>query len=184
MQPRRVYSLMLLALMVLSVIPFGITPTLLEVAGAPSTSETQLPRVALVKLWSITHTAYMAKFVGEKYVVVFEVHGDVSLDGRYISSWKTAWVYRTDTGELLATLTPDTNDNNGDTWEVTSWEPFQYIKVWDTQGFFSADSKRMIESPRILGTNAKVVDTTSWTTISIDWGFTDTDGSHLSLIHI
>jgi serine phosphatase RsbU (regulator of sigma subunit) len=46
----------------------------------------QLPRVALVKLWSVSHAAYMAKFVGEDYVVVFDSHGDVSLDGRFISA--------------------------------------------------------------------------------------------------
>jgi len=135
---------------------------------------TSIPKVTLVKLWEVSHKAYMAKFVGEKYVVVFTGHGDVSLDGKYISSGGTAYVYKVDTGELLATLTPDTDDDNGDTWEVISWEPFQYVKRWDASGFFSADSKRMIEDVYMLGTNAKVVDTTSWTTIPIDWGFTDT----------
>jgi len=171
---------------VLSIVPIGALPTLLEVAGASATTQ-QLPRVALVKLWSITHTAYMAKFIGEDYVAVFEGHGDASLDGKYIGvlgSGKSVYIYKVSTGELIAKLTSDTDDGWGDTWEITSWEPFQAVKKWDRFGFFSADSKRMIEDARRGGTNARVVDTTSWSTIPIDWGFTDTDGSHFYAVQL
>ncbi|RLG76178.1 MAG: hypothetical protein DRO14_03915, partial [Thermoprotei archaeon] len=181
---RRLLALLFLVLIIAPTVP---VPTTIVVSATSSTHTTdpqQLPRVALVKLWEISHQAYMAKFIGEDYIVVFETHGDVSLDGRYISSWGTAYVYKVDTGELIATLTPDTDDNNGDTWEITSWEPFQYVKRWDASGFFSADSKRMMEDVRTLGTNAKVVDTASWTAIPIDWTFTDTNGYNFYAVQL
>ncbi|RLB79670.1 MAG: hypothetical protein DRH17_13445, partial [Deltaproteobacteria bacterium] len=178
MLTRKIPSAILLVMLALSmIVPFALH---VATTSPPIT----MPRATLIKLWSVTHQAYMAKFVGEDYVVVFESHGDVSLDGKYISSWKTAYVYRVDTGELLGTLTPDTGDNYGDTWEVLSWEPFQAQKVWDRMGFFSADSKRMIENIKALGTNARVVDTTSWTTIPIDWGFTDTNGNNFYAVQL
>ena len=157
----------ILMLIVLISTAFPVLPTL--VSASPE--EATLPRVALIKMWSVNHTCYMAKFYGEKYLVVFSVHGDVSLDGRYISAWGKAWVYKVETGELLAELEANDTDGAGDTWRVISWEPFRYEKVYPKQGFFSADSKRMIENVRIFGTNASVVDTTTWTTIPIDWGF-------------
>jgi len=142
--------------------------------SASSLSEPQgsssLPGVALIKLWEIGHEAYMAKFVGEKYVVIFSYHGDISLDGKYVSTTGTStWVYTID-GQLLGQLTSE------GTYKVDSWEPFSAIKVWERGGFFSADGKRMIEDIRIYGTDASVVDTTSWTTITIDWGFTAGQG--------
>jgi len=129
----------------------------------------------------------MAKFIGEDYVAVFTSHGDVSLDGKYIgvlTTGGTVYIYKVKTGELVAKLTADTDDDWGDTWEIVSWEPFQAVKVWDKFGFFSADSKRMIEDPRHCGTDASVVDTTSWTTIPIDWGFTDTVGTHFYAVQL
>ena len=186
MKFRKVSSITLLIVLILSMIPFNFASVASAVTTtATSTSQPQLPSVALVKLWSITHSAYMAKFVGEKYVVVFDSHGDVSLDGRFISAVKNAWVYRVDNGELIAQLTADTNDAQGDTWEVTSWEPFQYVKRWDKAGFFSADSKRMVEDASLsnAGTNSKVVDTTTWTAIPIDWGFT-ASGSYFYAVQL
>ena len=182
MTKRKVCSLILVGLLVLSIASLGLSPMVL--ASANNASTTELPRATLVKLWSITHQVYMAKFVGEKYIIVFESHGDVSLDGRFISSRGKAYVYKVDTEELLATLTPDTDDSYGDTWEVTSWEPFQYVKKWDRQGFFSADSKKMVEDVRFMGTDARVVDTTSWSVIPIDWGFTDTNGDHFYAVQL
>ena len=129
----------------------------------------------------------MAKFIGEDYVAVFESHGDASLDGKYIGvfgSGKSVYIYKVSTGELIAKLTSDTDDGWGDTWEITSWEPFQAAKVWDRFGFFSADSKRMIEDVRAGGTNARVVDTVTWTTIPIDWGFTDTNGNNFYAVQL
>ena len=147
----------------------------MPLASLASTSTQQLPKVALVKLWEISHTAYMAKFVDEKYIVVFGSHGDVSLDGRFISSRGDCWVYTVD-GELLGTL-------SGGTYEVVSWEPFQAVKVWDYSGFFSADSKRMVEEIRVLGTSTSVVDTESWTEIPIEWGFS-ASGSNFYAIQL
>jgi len=168
---RRLLGIILLLVTLTSMITIPV-----PLSSGEQSNTQSLPRVALAKLWSVSHAAYMAKFVGEDYVVVFTSHGDVSLDGKYISSYGTAYVYKVSTGQLLATLSPD---SNGDTWEVTSWEPFQYVKRWDKQGFFSGDSKRMIENPRMEGgTSASVVDTTSWKTIPIDWGFSDTAGDH------
>jgi hypothetical protein len=137
-------------------------------------AQQQLPRVALVKLWSVSHAAYMAKFVGEDYVVVFDSHGDVSLDGRFISAYGAAYVYKASTGAQLGSLS-----GGPATWRVDSWEPFKATKVASVSGFFSADSKRMVADPRVHGgTNAAVYDTSTWSSIPIDWGFTDTTGSH------
>ncbi|RLE42045.1 hypothetical protein DRJ19_04825, partial [Candidatus Woesearchaeota archaeon] len=175
---RKVSALLVLALLV--------SLTFTNIATLVEASSNQ-PKVALVKLWEISHTTYMAKFIGEDYVAVFEGHGDVSLDWKYIGtvySGRNVWIYKISTGELIAQLTTDTDDSWGDTWEVKSWEPFQAVKVWDRFGFFSADSKRMIEDVRFVGTDARVVDTTSWTTIPIDWGFTDTDGTHFYAVQL
>ena len=175
---KRLLSITLLAILLVNLVPVSA----LAVTSLPETSgnNNTLPSVVLIKLWEISHQAYMAKFVGEDYVVVFQGHGDVSLDGKYVSVGHGGfglWVYKVSTGELLGMLTADNDDGYGDTWEVISWEPFQAVKVWDRLGFFSADSKRMVEDPRYIGTAIRVVDTTTWTTIPIDWtGFTDPIG--------
>jgi len=176
---KKVASLILIVGLLFSTIP----ATMFHVSAATQ----QLPRVTLVKLWEISHQAYMAKFIGEDYVAVFKGHGDVSLDGKYVGvmgSGGEVWIYKVSTGELIAHLTSDTDDSWGDTWEITSWEPFQAVKKWDRFGFFSADSKRMIEDVRGGGTNARVVDTASWTAIPIDWGFTDTNGDHFYAVQL
>ncbi|RLE62400.1 MAG: hypothetical protein DRJ38_09680, partial [Thermoprotei archaeon] len=183
----RAYSLILLSVIVLSIIPFGLLLPVTATNTQITQDQQQLPRVALVKLWGITHQAYMAKFIGEDYVIVFQSHGDASLDGRFVGVYGSGgklWIYKVSTGELVAQLTSDTDDSWGDTWEVLSWEPFQAVKVWDRFGFFSADSKRMIEDVRGGGTNARVVDTTSWTTIPIDWTFTDTNGNNFYAVQL
>jgi hypothetical protein len=149
----------------------AITPLLSEVTTV-NAQGTQLPRVSLIKLWSITHEAYMAKFYGEDYVVVCTFHCDVSLDGRFISSWDAVYVYKTATGVRLRSL------GGPGTWRVDSWEPFSATKVSNFSGFFSADSSRMIVNPRAHGgTSVAVNDTSAWTDIPVDWGFTDTAGS-------
>ena len=127
------------------------------------------PRVALVKLWEVDHAAYMAKFPDESTVVVFESHGDVR--GGYISiiGNKKAYVYDTRSGYEILSVTAD---SDGDTF---NWAG---EKVWDRAGFFSADGSKMIEDVRWYGTNARVVKVGSWSTIPIDWGFTDTNGNN------
>jgi len=185
---RRLLALLFLVLIMAPIVLVSATTvTSATSSSAHITTPQQLPRVALVKLWEVSHVAYMAKFIGEDYVAVFEGHGDVSLDGKYIGAWASGgevWIYRVSTGELIAHLTADTDDDWGDTWEVTGWEPFQAVKKWDRFGFFSADSKRMIEDARRGGTDARVVDTASWTAIPIDWSFTDTDGDHFYAIQL
>ena len=189
MEVRSLYTVALLVTVILSVISAVPLNSLLTTAPTQEPhlmqqiSNNELPRVTLIKLWSVTHGAYMAKFVGEKYIVVFDTHGDVSLDNKYISSRKSAWIYKVDTGELLGTLTSDV-EGEGDTWQVISWEPFQAVKVWNRAGFFSADSKRMVEDVYEFGTDAKAVDTTTWITIPIDWGFTDTTEGHFYAVQL
>ena len=169
----------LLALLLVATQPLIAVITLLSGAGVAGTQTTQLPPVSLIKLWSITHASYMAKFVGEDYVVVCTLHCDVSLDWRFISSWDTAYVYKVATGELLGSL------SGPGTWRVDSWEPFSATKVSSLSGFFSADSSRMIVNPRSHGgTGATVYDTSAWTSIPVDWGFTDTTGSHFYAVQL
>jgi len=167
---RRVASLILIIALVANIIP--LTPL-----NASASTIQQLSRVALVKLWEVSHETYMAKFIGEKYIVITTEHGDASLDGRLISVApnKKVYIYKVETGELIGTLTAD---SNGDTWIVTSWEPFQAQKVWDRSGFFSGNSKIMIEDPRKYGTDARLVDTETWTATPLAWGFNDTNGEH------
>jgi len=171
---KKLIGILLLALIIAPILP---TNTLTTAQAQTTTTDQGLPSVALVKLWEVSHDTYMAKFVGEKYIVIFTAHGDVSLDGKYISAKAKAYIYKVETGELIATLSSDTSDE-GDTWKIISWEPFQYTKVWDYSGFFSADSKRMVEELRVLATNARVVDTSTWTAIPVDWGLTDTNVNH------
>ena len=64
-----------------------LVPSAIQVASIVSAQTQEMPRVALVKLWGISHTAYMAKFIGEDYIAVFESHGDASLDGKYAVSY-------------------------------------------------------------------------------------------------
>ncbi|RLE37090.1 hypothetical protein DRJ17_07290, partial [Candidatus Woesearchaeota archaeon] len=119
---KKVISLILVVALLTSIIPTTIPHV--------SATTQQLPRVTLVKLWEISHQAYMAKFIGEDYVAVFKGHGDVSLDGKYVGvlgSGGEVWIYKVSTGELIAHLTSDTDDSWGDTWEITSWEPFQAV---------------------------------------------------------
>jgi hypothetical protein len=128
---------------------------LIVFAVAPSTGTnsvvkeqgTQLPGISVIKLWNVTHSSYMAKFNGENYVVVCSYHCDVSLDGRFISTSGTAYVYKTMTGERLGSL-------GGGTWRVDSWEPFSATRVSSYAGFFSADSSKMIMDLRTYGTSA------------------------------
>lgn len=174
-----ILSIATVVLIIVSVIPSSAL-SLIGTHARPSMTTVQYPRIALIKLWEVTdHRVYMAKFVGEKYVVLFGLHGDVSLDGKYISCWDDAWVYDVVTGKLLGKL-----EGKG-TWEVRSWDPFQAVKVWDCSGFFSADSRRMAEDPRACGgTNSKVLDTTSWEAVPIDWGFTDTTSDHFYAVQL
>ncbi|RLB81445.1 MAG: hypothetical protein DRH17_09105 [Deltaproteobacteria bacterium] len=185
MASKKLIGILLLALIIAPILP---ATTLTTTAQAQTTTTDQgLPSVALVKLWEVSHDTYMAKFVGEDYIVIFDRHGDVSLNGRYIAAFRAgghAWIYKVSTGELIATLSADSDDDYGDTWEVISWEPFQATKVWDKSGFFSADSNRMVEDPRVGGTEARVVSTGSWVTIPIEWGFTDTNGNHFYAIQL
>jgi len=164
---------MLITMQLMSIVRIG---TQLEI---PSTLP-QMPSVALVKLWSVTgFTPYMARFVeGDKYIIIFTLHGDSTWDGALISSWGDAYIFDVKSGTLLGKLTPDNSDGPGDTWEVVSWIPFKAYKRWNTSGFFSAFPMRMVEDVRALGTNAKVLDIASMTRIPIDWGFTDTNGNN------
>ena len=167
---RKGVGFVLIITMFLSMLSVVSMPTAVrsEVAGATP--------ITIVQLWNVTHRCYMAKFLGDQYVVVFTVHGDISLDGKYISSGSigattNAYVYDIVSGKLVKSFTSDTD---GDTWDFETG-----VKVWDHNGFFSADGKRMVEDVRVAGgTSAVVVDTTTWSSIPIDWGFTDTDGSH------
>ncbi|MHA1742329.1 MAG: hypothetical protein ACTSVD_09605, partial [Candidatus Thorarchaeota archaeon] len=122
-------------------------------------------RLRLVKLWSVAHDAYMAKFIGEDYVVVFTGHGDVSLDGKYICVYggDAAYLYTVD-GDLVSSFT---TDSDGDCWSIENG-----TKVWDRSGFFSGDSKRMVEDVFNYGTDARVVDVEKWSAIPIEWNFT------------
>jgi len=160
---------------------------LIVFAVAPSTGTnsvvkeqgTQLPGVSIIKLWSVTHASYMAKFYGENYVVVCDSHCDVSLNGGFISTYGAAYVYKTTTGVRLGSL------SGPGTWRVDSWEPFSATKVSSYSGFFSADSSKMVMDPRMHGgTGAVVYDTSTWRAIQIDWGFTDTTGSHFYAIQL
>ena len=108
---------LLLSLIVVLPLSSNFVPT---AAASPANSTPP----SIVKLWEVDHRAYMAKFVGEEYVVVFESHGDVSLDGKYIGvmgSGRSLYVYRVSTGELVGKLTSDTDDSWGDTWETVSY---------------------------------------------------------------
>ena len=127
----------------------------------------ELPRVSIVKLWSITHTAYMAKFIGEEYIVICTSHCDVSLDSRFISTYATAYIYDVVSGVLLGSL------SGPGTWLIYTYKPFNAIKKSSLSGFFSADSKKMIVNPRYHGgTAVGVNDTSTWRTIPVEWGFT------------
>jgi len=147
---------------------------------AQQQSQEQLPNIATVKLWSVNHDVYMAKFVGEDYVVLCTSHCDVSLDYRFLSSYGTAYVYKVTTGSLLGSL------SGPGTWSVGSWEPFKATKVSSYSGFFSADSKKMMLDVRVFGgTSIKGVNTTdTWRYTPIDWGFSDTNGDHYYAVQL
>ena len=155
--------LIVIALSIVSAVPLN---SLLSISPQQPqlTQQTasELPRITLIKLWSVSHQAYMAKFVGEDYVVVFEGHGDASLDGKYVgvgSKSYSLYIYDVKTGELLGKLTTDSDDSYGDTWRVDSWKPFSATKVWDAFGFFSAFSS---------GASASSASATSSSIISAD----------------
>jgi len=158
-----------------------LTPLLSEVDT--ETTQPSMPR--LIELWRVDHKAYMARFYGEDYVVVCTDLCDVSLNGVFISSRDKAYVYKTATGTLLATL------DNG-TWRVKSWEPFSATKVSDFWGFFSGDSSKM--AVPVNFTYVVVFDTETWGAIPVDMGYTiaqpfyavqlDYNGSTLALAYI
>jgi len=178
LHPRRLSKIAVSMLIALVLIPtlalFTTLPT------AYTQQQEQLPRVALAKLWSVSHDAYMAKFYGEDYVVVCTSHCDVSLDGRFISSYGTAYIYKVKTGTQLGSL------SGPGTWRVDSWEPFKATKVSSYSGFFSADSKKMAPDLRVHGgTGVKGVNSTdTWSYTAVDWGFTDTNGDHYYAIQL
>jgi len=173
---KKLLGIVLLLITLMSMITVPMTSS----ADTQSNSSGQnLPRVALASLWNVPFKPYMAKFVGDDYIVIFTNHGDVSLNGRYISTYGTAYIYQVSTGKQIGIIALGSS-----TYEVTSWDPFQFIMYGNTPnfsykpGFFSADSNRMIEDPEKYGTNAHVVDTTTWSYIPIDWGFSDTAEGH------
>ena len=162
---RKITSLILIIALIAPIMPLNTLPV-----NASSTTQ-QMPRVALVKLWTVTHVTYSAKFISDDYVLIGaakDVHIDVSLDGKYVAvdgPSPTAYLYDVKTGSRLKTFTgPGVFDMQGN-------------KLWDRGGFFSGNSKRMIEDVKYYGTDARVVDTETWTTIPVDWGFTETTAS-------
>jgi len=169
---KRLFSAIIIAILLLGVFA-PITLKVLAVNGSNDVSSIaenlNLPRVSVIKLWGITHKAYMAKFPNEDTVAVFGGHGDIR--GNYISivSSSSAYLYDIKTGELKLKVTAD---SDGDTFDLNG------NKVWGRVGFFSADGSRMIEDVCRYGTNARVVRVGSWDTIPIDWGFTDTTSGH------
>ena len=161
-----------------------LTPLLSEVnTASEETTQPSMPR--LIALWSVSHKAYMARFYSEDYVVVCTYLCDVSPNGVFISSYEEAYVYKTSTGTLLATL-------GSGTWRVDKWEPFSATKVADFAGFFSGDSSKMVVAYNF--TYVVVYDTETWGAIPVDLGYTtaqpffamqlDYNGSTLALGYI
>ncbi|MGC9086771.1 MAG: hypothetical protein ACP5IT_11315, partial [Thermoproteota archaeon] len=129
-----------------------------------------LPTIPIL-LWKASQGFYMSKIVGD-YVIGFTSHGDVSLDGKYISTYGNAYVYNLKTGTLIRTLTGPGTFTFGGT------------KVYANSGFFSADGTKMIEDVDNYDTNAKLVDTSTWTATTVNWGFTDTTTLHLYAVQL
>jgi len=153
-----------------------ITPAVSAGSSVPTeVNNDNITNATVIKLWTVTHSpvsgtlTYMAKFIGDEYVVVFTGHGDVSLDGSYVSVWENgkAFLYEVKTGKLIRTFT---GPGVFDLWTGA--------KVWDRSGFFSGDSAVLIEDVYKYGTNARIVYVGSWTAVPIDWGFTDTTSGH------
>ena len=156
---RRIITSTILAIMLLmNLVVISLMPQLRAEGGEQG--------LRLIEIFQHPGFTYMAKFVNETYLVIFTSHGDVSLNGKYISiKQDVAYVYKLPEGKLLGTVT------GPGTYRVESWEPFKAVKVWGRNGFFSADSRFMIEDVYHYGTDARVVKVGEWTTIPIDFGF-------------
>ena len=167
-----------------------LTPLLSEVSSE-ETTQPSMPR--LIALWSVSHQANMAKFYGEDYVVVCTDLCDVSPNGVFITSTEYAYVYKTATGTLLATL-------DMGVWRVNKWEPFSATKITNFTspeirvlwGVFSGDSSKVVVAYNF--TYVVVYDTKTWGAIPVDLGYTtvqpfiamqlDYNGSTLALGYI
>jgi lipocalin len=179
-----------------------IVPLVIPFIPAPATYAQQsifVPELALVKLWSWIPSVQgiggpigsvgipmhpeakiYRDFDGTEYVVYCRDRPcDVSRDGRYISVGRygadaLAIIFKVKTGEVVGTI----SNYSGGVWEIKSWNPFKVKrKVTSYAGYFSADGSKFL--PLQIwgsggGTAVRGVNRTSdWSTIPVDWGFSD-----------